>query len=97
MVRQLKDRLAAGAGWEETELVFTTPLGTALDPRNVSREFHVLLNAAKLPAIWFSRSAAHHRHAPARARRGPAHHHGDAGHSTINLTLNTYAHVLPAL
>jgi hypothetical protein len=33
--------------------VFTSPLGTALDSRNVTREFHALLAAANLPPIRF--------------------------------------------
>jgi hypothetical protein len=44
--RQLEERLAAGGAWKENGLVFTSLIGTALDSRNVSREFHVLLKAA---------------------------------------------------
>jgi hypothetical protein len=36
-IRQKKERLIAGGGWEDTGLVFTTPIGTALDARNVTR------------------------------------------------------------
>jgi hypothetical protein len=31
--------------------VFTSPIGTAFDPRKATREFHALLEAAKLPSI----------------------------------------------
>jgi len=31
--RQLEERLALGAAWQESGLVFTSPIGTALDPR----------------------------------------------------------------
>lgn len=37
--RQLETRMAAGSRWNETELVFTTELGTALDAANVRRAF----------------------------------------------------------
>ena len=33
--RQLEEWLAAGGTWEESGLVFTSPIGTALDSRNV--------------------------------------------------------------
>ena len=44
--RQLEERLAAGGAWKESGLLFMSPIGTVLDPRNVSREFHALLKAA---------------------------------------------------
>jgi integrase len=52
-LRQLEDRLAAGGGWVESGFVFTTPTGTALDARNVSRAFRTLLVSAQLPAVRF--------------------------------------------
>jgi integrase len=38
-LRQKRERLAAGSSWTDTGLVFTTPIGTALDPANVARSF----------------------------------------------------------
>lgn len=95
--RQLKDRLAAGAGWVDSGLVFTSPLGTALDPANVRRDFRVLLTAAKLPAIRFH--DLRHTAATLLLAQGvdPRTIMATLGHSTIHLTMNTYAHVLPAL
>jgi hypothetical protein len=40
--RQLEERMAIGEAWQESGLVFTTPIGTPLDPRNV-REFRLML------------------------------------------------------
>ncbi|MBA3639920.1 MAG: tyrosine-type recombinase/integrase [Acidobacteria bacterium] len=51
--RQLEERLAAGGGWTDSGHVFTTPIGTPLDPRNVTREFRALVLSAGLPAIRF--------------------------------------------
>ena len=51
--RQLKERLAAGGAWEDSGLIFTTPFGTAVDPRGASREFHAMLEKAKLPSVRF--------------------------------------------
>jgi integrase len=36
---QLEERLAVGRSWEEHGLVFTSPIGTPLEPRNVTQEF----------------------------------------------------------
>ena len=38
---QRRERLAAGH-WPRPDLVFTTPLGTPLEPRNISRTFQLL-------------------------------------------------------
>ena len=58
--RQLEERLKAGADWEDTGLVFTIAkrglgrrLGTGLDPRNVLRELHRLLEDAGLARMRF--------------------------------------------
>jgi integrase len=44
-------RLAAGNNWIESGLMFVTSIGTALDERNVRREFKAILTAAKLPPM----------------------------------------------
>jgi integrase len=95
--RQLEERLAAGGTWEETGLVFTSPIGTALDSRNVTREFHVLLEAAGLPSIRFH--DLRHTAATLLLAQGvdPRTIMETLGHSQISLTLNTYSHVLLAL
>lgn len=46
--RQASDRLAAGPTWTLTGHVFTTPVGTPIDPRNVTTQYHRLTNAAGL-------------------------------------------------
>jgi integrase len=51
--RQLEERLAAGGGWTDSGLVFTTAEGTPLDARNVTREFQALLKAAVVPRVRF--------------------------------------------
>jgi integrase len=48
-----RGRLAAGKAWQDSGLVFTSPIGTPLDPRNVTREFQAMLKAANLHAIRF--------------------------------------------
>lgn len=49
--RQNADRLAAGARWVATELVFTTRHGTPIEPRTVNRMFQTLTAAAGLRPV----------------------------------------------
>lgn len=48
-IRQKSWRLAAGELWTESELVFTTRIGTPIDPRNAKRMVDDLLDKAGLP------------------------------------------------
>jgi integrase len=50
-VRQLETRLAAGSSSKEQGFVFTTGIGTPVEPRRVTREFKAALAEAKLPTI----------------------------------------------
>ena len=57
--RQLEERLALGSNWQDSGFVFTSTLGTPLEPRNLNRKFDALLEKAnkgleekdKLPKI----------------------------------------------
>jgi integrase len=51
--RQAFERQAVGGHWHETGFVFTTTIGTPLDPRNVLRVWHGLLATAGLPRRAF--------------------------------------------
>ncbi|EGX57831.1 integrase [Streptomyces zinciresistens K42] len=51
--RQQEERGAAGAGWTDSGLVFTTSKGRPLDPTNLTRRFHCLLHSAGLRTIRF--------------------------------------------
>ena len=95
--RQLEERLAAGGAWEDSGLVFTSPIGSTLDPRNATREFKALLRAAELPNIRFH--DLRHTAATLLLAQGvdPRTIMETLGHSQISLTMNTYSHVLPAL
>jgi len=94
---QLEERLAAGKHWEDSGFVFTSPIGTAMEPRNVSREFTEMLAAANIPHVRFH--DLRHTAATLALAQGvdPRTIMETLGHSQISLTLNTYAHVLPAL
>lgn len=78
-------------------MVFTSPIGTALDARNVTREFQALIKTANLPSMRFH--DLRHTAATLLLAQGvdPRTIMETLGHSQISLTLNTYSHVLPAL
>ena len=96
-VRQLKTRLAAGEHWKDQGFVFTTSIGTPLEPRRVTREFHELLERGSLPVIRLH--DLRHSCATLLLAQGVSARvvMETLGHSQVSLTLNTYSHVLPTL
>ena len=60
-VQQASERLAAGDQWEDTGLVFTTALGTAMDAANVRRDFRRALRLVPglNPGDWTPRELRH--------------------------------------
>jgi hypothetical protein len=46
--QQTKARLALGPGWVDSGFIFTSSVGTPMDPRNVHREFRAICRAAGL-------------------------------------------------
>jgi integrase len=64
---QNRERLVAGSRWQQKGFAFTSTIGTALDERNVRRDFYALLKTAKLPRIRLHDL----RHDSARCRRTP--------------------------
>lgn len=95
--RQQIERQFAGNRWVETDLIFTSTIGTPIDHRNLFREFKELLKEAGLPDIRFHDL----RHTAATLMLQQNIHpkvvQERLGHSDISLTLNTYSHVLPGM
>ncbi len=52
-VQQRAERLALGSDWPGLDLVFTSTVGTPLEPRNVSREWDAVRREADLPNLRF--------------------------------------------
>ena len=77
--------------------MFTSTVGTPLEPRNVTRQFKALLKVAKLPDMRLH--DLRHSCATLLLAQGvnPRVVMETLGHSQVSLTLNTYSHVLPAL
>jgi len=95
--RQEEARLAAGAKWEEHDLVFATTSGKFIEPSELYRMFQKLLGEAGLPKLRFHDL----RHSAASILLVMGVHPKVVqellGHSNIAMTLNIYSHVLPSL
>jgi integrase len=92
---QKQQRLAAGAEWKDTNLVFTTATGGASEPRNVVRSFKKLLTKAGIPAKRFH--DLRHTCATMLLHDGAPVKDVSAilGHARASMTLDIYSHVMP--
>ena len=96
-IRQLQERLAAGSDWKDSGLVFTTSIGTPIEPRNLTRDFKRILRKAGLPKSLRLHSLRHSTASLLLAQNvHPRVVMELLGHSQISLTLDTYSHVLPS-
>ncbi|MEU7180981.1 MULTISPECIES: site-specific integrase [Streptomyces] len=96
-LRQAAMRDKAGAGWHESDLVFTTRTGQPVEGSNVLRSFHRLTAKAELPRIRVHDA----RHGAATLLAAGNVHPRVAmeilGHSKISVTMDIYTHVPDAL
>ncbi|WP_231493663.1 site-specific integrase [Nocardiopsis sp. CNT312] len=56
---QETERKEAGKDWPDTDLVFRTRTGAALDVNNVRRDFQAIVRAAKVEGSWTPRELRH--------------------------------------
>ncbi|HVH94127.1 MAG TPA: site-specific integrase [Nocardioidaceae bacterium] len=94
---QRADRELLGAEWHDSDLVFTTQLGTPIHPRNDYRSFQSLVRRGDLRRVRLHDLL--HTAASLLLAQGVA---GRVvmeilGHSQISVTLDTYTHVDPEL
>ena len=92
------EKRAAGTAWQDVDgLVFTDELGRPMRGYRVTRGFHGLLDGEGLPSIPFH--GLRHSAATALLAAGvPLRTVADVlGHSTITITADTYAAVVPEL
>lgn len=91
--RRKRDRLAAGASWQESGHMFTRPDGQPLNPDYISRRFRELTDEAGLPRIKFHGT----RHTAAtlalEAKIDTRIVSEQLGHSTTRITQDLYQHV----
>jgi integrase len=94
---QLQERLLAGSRWQDYGLAFTSTIGTPMMPGDLTKRLQRLLAAAGLPRLRYHDL----RHGTASLLTAQGIHPRTImeilGHSTIAVTMNTYAHVAPAL
>jgi integrase len=58
-LKQMEDRLLAGALWHDQDLVFASAVGTPLDPSHVRRAFRKVCEAAGIGPNWTPRELRH--------------------------------------
>lgn len=92
---QARERLRAGSAWQDNNLVVTTSVGTPLNPRSLLRSFKRITRNAGLPEIRFH--DLRHTHATALLSAGinPKIVSERLGHSSVEITLDVYSHLLP--
>lgn len=90
--RQAEERLAAGAGWTDSGLVFATRHGTPVEPDNLRRSWHPLRKAIGQPDLRFH--DLRHTCVTLLLELGAPPHvvREIVGHSDIQVTMTIYAH-----
>ncbi len=93
--RQAFEKAVAGAEWRESGLVFTSSIGTPLDPRNVIRSWHRIQKTHGLPRRNFH--ITRHTAASLMLAEGvPVKVVQEVlGHSLLSTTADTYGHLFP--
>ncbi len=94
--RQEAERAALEPYWQDTGLVFTTTIGTVIEPRNLARVLDGLVAKAGVRRIRLHDM----RHTCASlllAQGVPARVVMEVlGHSQLGITMNLYSHVMPS-
>ena len=96
--RQLKDMERLGDLYRDQGLVFTTEVGTPINPTNLrKRSFTPLLQKASLPRVRFH--DLRHTCATLLLTKNvhPKYVQELLGHTTVSITLDTYSHVVPGM
>jgi integrase len=96
-IKQLQVKQEAGEEWQEHDLVFSTSLGTPLNPSKVVDRFKFLLKKAGLPNIRFH--DLRHSAATILLKMGihPKVVQELLGHNQISMTMDIYSHVMPTM
>lgn len=94
---QSKERLQMGQAYMDHDLVIARVDGRPVNPRTFDDAWYRSLKRADVPVIRFH--DLRHTHASLLLQQGvhPKIVSERLGHSTINITLDTYSHVLPGL
>jgi integrase len=92
-IRQLEERLACAERWTESGLVFTSSIGTPMEPANATHRFRSIVRSAGLPETRFH--DLRHCCASLLAAQGvPARTVMEVlGHSQLSTTMDLYTHL----
>ncbi|NRD08860.1 tyrosine-type recombinase/integrase [Rathayibacter agropyri] len=93
---QLVDQQLAGGRWNESDLVFTTSIGTIIEPTNLRRSFNAAIERAGVRRIRFH-DLRHTCASLLLAEGVPMRVVMEIlGHSAMAITSDIYAHVMPS-
>ena len=91
--RQAAERRVVGTAWKDTGFVFTSTIGTPVDPRNASQAFADLAKDAGL-GVWHIHELRHSAASTSLAQGVPVEVVSVfLGHSSIGMTVDTYGHI----
>ena len=88
-------RLGIGAAYDDHGLVFASTLGTPIDPSHLRRIWARIVKRAELPGLHFHECRHICATVALQAGTNPKVVAEMLGHSSVQLTLDTYASVLP--
>jgi len=91
--RQREERLAAGAEYQDQDLVICEPDGSPIHPKTISYQFRKAARSAGVPPIRLH--DLRHTHATLALQAGvhPRVVQERLGHANVSITLDTYSHV----
>jgi integrase len=93
-VRQVQAQMAAGERWHDHGLIFSSEIGTPMDPENFSRSFSRLCQRSGL-GHWHPHELRHPGASLMLAQGTPLHVVSDVlGHASIAITKDVYGHLL---
>ncbi len=94
---RLRQRLAAGPAWEDSDLVFCRTDGTPIHPDYFSHAFTRIVETSGLPRIRLH--DLRHTHATLALQAGihPKVVSERLGHANASITMDIYSHVTPSM
>jgi len=93
-IRQAEAQMAAGTRWQDYGLIFSSEIGTPMDPENFSRSFSRLCQRAGL-GHWHPHELRHSGASLMLAQGTPLHVVSEVlGHASIAITKDVYGHLL---
>ena len=93
--KQAQEKLLAGEAYQNNKMVFAEPDGSIIVPTNISQRFKKITKIAEIPQFTFH--DLRHTFASIAISRGLSIKTVSTmlGHAKINMTLDTYGHLLP--